>query len=398
MIETQFPLKTKDRAEAIRAWWSAFAGHEDDLNAAFKGESENAIDVTAFMDEHFAPMHIDLCWEFGPGQSKSHRLAIAPEVNRAMYPLARWILSQAPECKHFEFCLNRPPSEWDIYKGYTDSRMSWKSPEGITFKAETGDFNLIDLTFYTLPQHQDDRTFDNCFIMAESLLGEDVMDQWIGAVELEESQSGGLFKRFSKPKPNEAHIPVSRLRETVAECISTVKNGLPKTPLFELAADGEWLMMKCSPKEAEDYARMDDIFVMPVFDQGPGPALYSGQRRFASTRFSACDEDFIFVKMDGSADDVKHHKFEDRGEMQDAIDAELGKAALGGSIGGATGQRYSYIFLAVTDLAKAVPIIRSTLQNGRLTRRSWIMFNEHTREQEWIGIWDDTPEPLLPAV
>ncbi len=397
-IETNFPLKSSARSKAIQAWWQVFGEKENQLNSVFSESSNDQIDIAEFMDQYFNVIHRDLCWEYGPGEKKAHRLAIAPERDRQIYPLADQIVSQAPELQHFEICLNRPSTSWEDYIKWTDGRLSWRSPEGIRFTANIGEHNLIDLVFYTQTKHQDDRTYDNCFIMAETLLGEEVVSNWIGNIDLEEAQKSGIFGRIKPVQLPSNSLPVSKLKEAVANHIAQIKNALPKAPLFERADDCTWMIIKSEPKELEDYSRMDDMLVMSILELGPGISLYNGQGRFFSERFSALGETFIFVKIDGAANDVEGHLFEDRNAMQDALDVALGEAEIGGTIAGATGQRYSYIFLAVTDLGQAVPLIKAALRSGRITQRSWIMFNDHTREQEWIGIWDDSPEPLLPSV
>jgi hypothetical protein len=47
---------------------------------------------------------------------------------------------------------------------------------------------------------------------------------------------------------------------------------------------------------------------------------------------------------------------------------------LGCHIGGGTGLRYSYIDLALTDVKKAIPAIQGRLRQGKVPRRSWILF------------------------
>ena len=70
---------------------------------------------------------------------------------------------------------------------------------------------------------------------------------------------------------------------------------------------------------------------------------------------------------------------------------------LGCTIGGGTGLRYSYIDLALTDVPRSAEIIRRVLQEGNIPKRSWLQFFDCEWRQEWIGIWDDSPPPPMPA-
>jgi len=397
-FEIKFPLKKPGIEEKIATWWQVFRENEEQLNAAFAPHADSDFDIGKFMHDNFSKISPDMSWEFGPGQTKKHVFAIAPERKRDLEPLARMIADLAPiNFKFFEICINRPLTEWDTYVQWQDGRLSWKSPKGIHFMAEKGEHDLINLVFYTKPEHQDERTYDNCYIMMESLLGEEVVRDWIGYVDLEESKAKGLFGRGKTNFPPGTK-PVSELRESIAKEIAKIKNGLVKEPLYKSSETGSWSLLQMKPAEADDYARMDDLISLIVLSDGPAQSFYSGQLRFSSKRFSAHSEDFVFVKIDGAAEDLNMDIFEGRGDIEDALAKVLVGPELGAVVGGGTGIRYSYIFLAIPDLEKAVPAIRHTLQSEGMPRRSWILFNDAHRNQEWIGIWDDSPQPVLPEI
>jgi hypothetical protein len=82
--------------------------------------------------------------------------------------------------------------------------------------------------------------------------------------------------------------------------------------------------------------------------------------------------------------------------LEDAVNAAIRPEGFGCTFGGATGRRYSYVFLAVTRRKEAFDRIRAVLQKGNLTRRSWILFFDSELAWEWIGIHSDSPAPPLP--
>ena len=55
--------------------------------------------------------------------------------------------------------------------------------------------------------------------------------------------------------------------------------------------------------------------------------------------------------------------------------------------------RYAYIDLALSDLKRAVPIIRQTLAERHAPVRSWLLFHDDELAAEWIGIHPQTPPP-----
>jgi hypothetical protein len=85
--------------------------------------------------------------------------------------------------------------------------------------------------------------------------------------------------------------------------------------------------------------------------------------------------------------------FADKSEIEDALTAVLTLGSLGAVIGGGTGLRYSYIDVALTDVERAVPVIRERLQRGRIGRRCWLQFYDDALAAEWVGLWPDSPEP-----
>ena len=397
MIETNFPLKTADRIEAIKAWWEAFIKNGENFDKKFSPHSKFEFDVFEFMQTHFTAIHPDMNWEYGPSEEKSHLFAIAPERDRALDPLARLILTMAPDLESFEFRLNRPHTTWENYKGYSDGRLDWDGSDGIMFTIEEGKQNMFDLIFYYPPEKDSEKIFDHCFVTCETLLGEETMAKWVHYFDVEKLPKKSLLSKFSRKTIDEKYS-LSKLREILATEIAKVKNSLPNTPYSDLSDDTTWSLMSMEPDIKEDYEPMSDLITSVTPSTDLFNAYYSGRGRFYSERFSKFDEQFIFVQLDGSADDLNQEIFEDRGEIEDAIEDSLKEGGIGKVIGGGTGRKYSYISIATPELEQAVHRIKATLRAGKITRRSWILFHDTNREQEWIGIWDDTPEPKLPAL
>src|SRR5207302_9767222 len=113
---------------------------------------------------------------------------------------------------------------------------------------------------------------------------------------------------------------------------------------------------------------------------------------FYSQRFSRCKETFAYVKLDG-AHRRPGSQAEDRGAIEDALDAALARDGLGVHVGGGTGLRYSYIDLALTDLDRGVERARKVLRKQGVDERSWILFFDADLAAEWVGVYPETPPP-----
>jgi hypothetical protein len=144
------------------------------------------------------------------------------------------------------------------------------------------------------------------------------------------------------------------------------------------------------PVPADDYPERADIVTAITRVPDLFEATCSGEP-FDSDDFARRGEVFCYLKIDGR--DSSAMRFADRDAVEDAMEEALRRSDTGWLLGGATGLRYSYVDFAVTDVDRAVEALRGTLRAGRIPTRTWILFFDAEREDEWIGIWDETPPP-----
>jgi hypothetical protein len=156
-------------------------------------------------------------------------------------------------------------------------------------------------------------------------------------------------------------------------------------------ADNEsYHVYRGQPDEAEDYPGRSDLTVAVTRVPELFEATWSDEP-FRSGDFARRGEIFCYLKVDGSeADDMV---FENRDAIERAMEQALGATSSGWLLGGANGLRYSYVDFAVTDFDVAAAALRRTLREGKIPRRTWILYFDTSLEDEWEGIWDDTPPP-----
>lgn len=181
------------------------------------------------------------------------------------------------------------------------------------------------------------------------------------------------------------------LKREVERLRGEVEASLLPVPCFEAPDDTQWTMFKLKPDLADDYPGQEDLFVAKTMLMEMWQTAHTGIL-FDSRRFSRVGETFCYLKLDGK-DGIDEERFADKAEIEDALDAALIPRRLGSFIGGGTGKRYSYIDLALTDLPKAIEVIKSVLREGSVPRRSWLLFFDTVWQDEWVGIWDETPPP-----
>jgi hypothetical protein len=151
--------------------------------------------------------------------------------------------------------------------------------------------------------------------------------------------------------------------------------------------------LKYRPERREEYANQDDAMfghtILPELrDAGFSPG-------FCSCRFSRQGETFCYLKFD--ATDVElDERYKRKKIIQEAMDAQLREDGVGAVVGSATGRKYIYFDLAVTDVVKTLELARRRLLALELLPvRSWLLFYDAEFDGEYIGLRSATPPPPL---
>ena len=385
---------TPTQHAAIAAWWKAFAEAEEQIDQFFSNK-DRSFDVVAFMRTHLGAVSPLLGWEFGPPVAgKSHRLVLTPESYKNLRPLVQAILKAAPPASRFEFYPYRLPDTVKQAEFVMKGRTGWENIAAIDYEITPGQFNTFDLHYYLPWDGDEDELTGKALVLTETLLGEERLDKWVGIIDIKKKApaSQGLMAKFGLAT-KEQGSPIAGLRADFEARIAAAKAAF--VPYRQLVNEQtKWCLFEFEPKDqdAPDYAAKEDILVSPFVDANLMRATMQGGSAFYSERFSR-DETFIYLKLDAAADDINLEIFEDRAAIETALGDALEPANLGCTLGGGTGRRYSYVDMAVTDLNAAIPLIRETLRAGKLTKRSWLLFQDADLQSEWIGIWDDSPMP-----
>jgi hypothetical protein len=372
-----------DLNKEIDAWWTAFAARSGDLRDLFKRRKE--WDLPAWMHEHLGAICQKLMWEFGPAvHREGHRLVITAEWRRYLRPLVKNILNRAPQIDGWEFYPYRLPEDFEMAEQTVAARTGGSVAKTF-FRATVNDVHKINLLFLArnYAPSEDKQAFNDVFVATETLLGEEILDHWIGAIEVAPLDNG----------PEEPQ-GIRDLKCVVDGLIESVKSHLPEVPYYRLPNDTRWSVFELTPKEAEDYPHQRDMFVGTTMIKPMWRNAHSNHS-FDSERFSRHGEVFCYLKIDGS-NGLEGSKFADKGEIIDAVDPALRREEVGCYVGGGTGLRYSYLDLALTDVGRAVDVIKCVLREGSISKRTWIQFFDTDLQAEWIGIWDGAPPPPMP--
>jgi hypothetical protein len=360
----------------ITAWWKAFERDAPRIDAYFRRRER--WDLAAWMKEHLGTVDPALMWEFGPGLRGGHRLVITPESERRLRPLTTAVLSRAPTLAGWEFYPYRLAEPRDLALLTVQGRCGVDFGRFRASVQATSDGG-VDLVFWSreVDAIGMDAARGAAFVATESLLGEEVLDNFVNVIDAAADPAGD-------------DVDLGALAPAVAAKLEAARARLSPAPLVE-RTDLPYTLWELKPREAADYTHQHDLFV----GKSSLPEMWTrahSNGTFSSARFSRFGETFCYVKLDGS-EGLGEGGFADKSEIEDALEAALAPASLGALTGGGTGRRYAYVDLALRNVDESIPIIRETLRRGRVPRRSWLLFFDSTLRDEWVGIWDETPPP-----
>lgn len=391
------PEFVERRADIARidSWWYEFQAKTEEIVAVFSRKAD--WDLPAWMRQHLQAIHPSLMWEYGPAVcGTGNRLVITPESAHHLRPLARAILERAPVLDGWEFYEYRQAEELESTRSIVEGRIGYDIAD-FKVRVSLGELQRIDLTYSapTVTDQDDQSALNAAFVATEALLGEQCLNKWIGAIEINPMpRAKGLKSLFGRGVTELPHfVGLDRLKSTVNALVDSMREQLPRAQHSEWVEGAEWVGWKLKPKQAEDYIEQQDLFVATSANPTQWTAAHS-RGPFCSERFSRCGETFCYVKLDGSQG-LGEEGFADKSEIEDALDAALKPDRVGCHIGGGTGLRYSYIDLAITDVDKGIQATRERLQAGKVPKRSWIQFYDSDLAAEWVGVYDDSPPPPL---
>jgi hypothetical protein len=317
----------------------------------------------------------------------SRTIVVTPREERGLRPLIDTFVNCAPKLDGVRVTAHRPQ------RALAEALETVKREHGFdleTARARIGFSrgHLLELVLYGkgFGGRSDDNAACAAERLVESLVGERVLDDWVGQIDAEPLTGTGRLRVIA---PDETPtVPLAELAGTVASATESLRSGLPEIPRAPLR-DG-WTLFETHPEAATDYAAQDDIVLASSALPEMLKCFLEGAP-FSSLRFTPRDEVFAYVKLDGE-DKSLETRLAERVELEDLLANELGGSAT--LVGNGLGLRYAYIDLALTPDATALGRVCELLRRGGVSRRSWISFCDTDWSEEWIGVWPDSPAPF----
>jgi hypothetical protein len=238
----------------------------------------------------------------------------------------------------------------------------------------------------------DERALDAANLLLPLLLGEDVFDDWVGAVDVAPSPRGGSLRVL----PDGATAPDTALgladvQPAVRAAIRGVEAELPDVPYHARLGSADWTLLEAEPPISADYAALDDLVLLSTLVPEAMKCFLQGSP-FSSRRFSRHGERFVYAKVDGG-ERTTEERYAIRVSIEEALDADLVRLGAGRVVGAGIGIRYVYVVLALARPDDGVAVARKTLKKLGVPRRAWIIPCDSACRHEWAGVFDDGLPP-----
>ncbi len=391
--------RKEQKQEQIERFWQRFV--QEEKNLARAARIGNDTYLSSWLGENLLSLSDDILWEIenlsaavdmrkAPLNEGHTKLVISTGGRARSRLLVNHIVASAPNLPRWQFAAYKEPNQFGQYQ---DSRLKgdWSEAEVII---EVTDTNALDLTILSERFHKEASKEDLALamVLAESLLGEEILDKWINIVlpkSRQERKSPLAAVRHGVEQRQTVNI--KDLFQAVDEAINRMQEALPPQPLWqydcrkrELARLGK----NPSDWQADQGADVNywTLTNMPKLSKAP-----TQRYNFYSTAFSRHNELFCYLKIKG-AEELRENE-ERRLALAQAVDTGLHESEAGCLTGSGITAECVRLELMVHNLKPAVAVLRHIAAQIGLPSTSWLLFHDRDYQEEWLGLKPDSPLP-----
>lgn len=302
------------------------------------------------------------------------------------WPLARWLLEQAPAELGACFSLGRAALP------LAEALAEVESEHGValgraTLRAGFTRGHLLELTIGVPGGSGAEREGEAAESLARAVLGERLFETWIGAVHAKSEPRLGSLRVLDVRAP-QTTLQVSELFDTVAAAVRGVQLGLPAVPYSERCIDdgAEWTMLDVEPLPDAGSEHKEDLLLastcMPELLR-----CYLDGAPCSSRRFSRWGETFAYVSYSDDERDTRA-RLARRGEVEAALASAL--SGVGAVTGVGLGLRSTYVDVALSRLEPALERLVPALCRLGLPRDTFVRFVDSELSERGLAIWQQT--------
>jgi hypothetical protein len=330
--------------------------------------------------------------EVGPAEGEGRRVVLSPADDPGLEPLIALVLRRAPTVPGIEFVRHR--SEVDVASALSEVRDRFGVDlEDARVRIGFSRGHLLEVVAHSsaFSSASDGAGLDAANFLVLRLIGDELFDDWVGAVDIAPAPRVSPLRLLSANTPGERGLALDEALPAVEAAIRGVYAELPDAPYRTFADKSMWTLLEAEPGAEIDYAAQDDVALKSTVIP-EAMKCFLERARFSSKRFSRHGETFAYVKVD-AIDETADSRHELRVRLEDTLAKALLASRVGCVVGAGLGVRYVYIDVVLENIEHGASVMREALRSIDVQPRSWILFCDGALGHEWAGIWDDTPPP-----
>jgi hypothetical protein len=294
----------------------------------------------ALVSERVDELGGGLAWVFGPGEKEGeHSFTLSAEGDAHRQFLTQYWLARAPLVRGWIFYASRQPgkltdNEIEIGTEKFTAKELWITPQ-LNQENEKIELTAWNPNWAKIGERE---RWTVLFLFLDEALGEYGTQQWLGKMELSDTQLKEAFPLSELPeyvKKIERETGWKKFRPGESAVLYQFKEPHDRFPRGDIIV-GTTMHQRL----LEDYSEAEGNLENPLNDSGA---------------------DYVYVAFPSKIL-PKGEESETRGKIEDALDLILRSQASGRLLGGAYGTRNAYVDLLVFDGRRSFELIRNELK------------------------------------
>ncbi len=376
-------IRKEETLKKIDRFWADFKANKDKLTWTSDPKADKTL-VGNWFSRHVHSFDPRLEWEAGGNKNGGSDLDISAAENIDLMPLLHTIIERAGNIPGWHFSCFRQPMRSDLVAEAYQARTRKQLPAyraSVTRSKHDGiDVAISSPRFIGSNRAED---LGTAMLLSEIVLGEEDAEKWVNDV----SSSQAPLK---STVPFDYNKEAENFSKSFEEQKWSITSKRPKKYRWQIKYPDRVVLLTASKaafKDSDKYERYRFSWMSP--DAELAQAM-SHSSRFFSEHFSALNEKFAYLHVISTPGDDTDNR---RPDIEDALDKLLREKQLGSVVATGRGKPESYYFdLCLTDVEKAVPVLKNFCVTQKLPAKTWLRFYDLYWRNEWVKMLPTTPE------
>lgn len=376
-------IRKEETLKKIDRFWADFKANKDKLTWTSDPKADKTL-VGNWFSRHVHSFDPRLEWEAGGNKDGGSDLDMSAAENIDLMPLLNTIIERAGNIPGWHFSCFRQAMRSDLVtEAYRARTLKQLPAYQATIKRSKHDG--IDVTINSPRFVGKDREEDmaTAFLLTEIVLGEEDAEKWVNEVSSSQASLKGSV-------PCDYNREAENFSKSFVEQKRSITSKRPKKYRWQIRYPDRVVALMASKAAFRDSDKYDRYRFSWISPDAELAQAMSHSSRFFSEHFSALNEKFAYLHVVSKPGDDTDKR---RSDIEDALDKLLREKQLGSVVATGRGKPESYYFdLCLTDVERAVPVLKNFCAAQKLPVKTWLRFYDLYWRNEWVKMLPSTPE------